>query len=55
MERKTEVNKKGMGSPDAVKRDMVNAAGNAHGDEAASFLNKHVHVTGYDRVEGGKA
>jgi hypothetical protein len=54
MDRKAEVNKKGMGSPSAVKQDMVNAAGNAHGDEAANFLNKHVHVTGYDRVEGGK-
>jgi hypothetical protein len=28
--------------------------GNTHGDEAASFLQRHVHVTGYDRVEGGK-
>ena len=55
MERKTDVNKRGMGDPKTVKADMVNAAGASHGDEAANFLNKHVHVTGYDRVEGGRS
>lgn len=56
MQRKTDVNKRGMGDAAKVKADMVNAIGGSHGDEAAHHVNKFVHVTplgGGDRVEGG--
>lgn len=47
--RKTEINKKGMGTPAKVKADLASAAGGAHGDEAGSFVEKHIVVTGSDR------
>lgn len=46
---KVDKNRKGMGSAAAVKADLVNATGGAHGDEAASFASRNIHITGGDR------
>lgn len=53
---KTRVNIANMGNPHAVKNEVVNAAGKQLGDEAASYLDKHVGPIGgvtdtYERVE----
>jgi hypothetical protein len=45
---KTAANMKGMGSAKTVKQAMVEAAGASLGDEAATSLNQHLHVTGQD-------
>lgn len=53
---KTKYNNRHMGNPNAQKRDIVEAAGNALGSEAADFLNKRVGPVGgvmdsYERIE----
>lgn len=53
---KTRENLKNMGNADAQKRELVDAAGKALGDDAASFLNQRVKAVGgvqdsYERIE----
>src|SRR5437867_3102074 len=53
---KTRANIAQMGNPNATKRDIVNAAGQQLGAEAADYLNQHIGPVGdvtdsYERVE----
>lgn len=53
---KTQYNNRNMGSPMKTKNEVVEAAGQQLGDEAAQFLNDRVRTTGgvtdsYERVE----
>lgn len=47
--RKAEYNLKGLGSAAAVKADLVQAAGNTFGDEAGTFMDRHLEVRGSDQ------
>lgn len=46
--RKTELNKKGIGSAKAVKEDAANAIGAVGGSEAADFVYNRMHIRGGD-------
>lgn len=53
---KARKNIENMGHSDRTKREVVDAAGNKYGDEAAEFLNKHVGPVGhvsdsFERIE----
>jgi hypothetical protein len=45
---KTAANMRGMGTASKVKQSIVEAASGSLGDEAATSLNQHLHVTGQD-------
>lgn len=47
--RKAEANKRGTGSQKAVREDIASATGAALGDEAGTFVQRHLHVSGEDR------
>lgn len=53
---KTDANTRNMGNPSAMKAEVVSAAGDQLGDQAADFINRRVGVVGtvtdtYERVE----
>jgi hypothetical protein len=53
---KTAANRRHMGNPNAMKNEVVEAAGRAIGAEAADYLNTHIGPTGgvtdsYERIE----
>jgi hypothetical protein len=43
---KTEYNRRHMGNPNAMKKEVVEAAGRAIGSEAADYLNSHIGPVG---------
>ena len=49
-EKKTALNRRGMGSAAKVKTNMANALGNTLGSEAGDFAHQNITVTGGDRV-----
>lgn len=49
---KTRQNIATMGNPNAMKNDVVSAAGERFGDEGAEYISKHVNVTDtHERIE----
>lgn len=46
--KKTEMNKKGMGSAKAMRDDAANAVAGVAGSEGAEFVAKHLRITGSD-------
>jgi hypothetical protein len=43
---KTDANRRHMGNPNAMKKEVVEAAGRAIGSEAADYLNRHIGPVG---------